>query len=196
MVENRPSVCNRILTAALLCVLLMPAGPASALEIVSATPVKTENGKRADFVFAGSVTVRGILFEKNAVIMPVNEHGGRTYSDIKILSKALYKKIEACFFKKRCVAGGRVAPPKVSVRGVSRLNSDIRIANVFLSLDGDLSVTLGAVRRASGAIWASYPDDFEVSDAGLRSSINSKVEEAVRSLENNVKGESSTPEND
>ena len=169
---------NKI-AAGVLSVFVLSVQTAVALEIISAVPVKTENGKRADFVFAGSVTVRGVSFDKNAVIMPVTEHKGRTYADIKILSKALYKKMEACFFKERCAAGGRVALPKISVLGAAPLRSDIRIANVFLSFDGDMSVTFGAIRRASGEIWASYPDNFEVSDPGLRSLISTKVAEAA-----------------
>lgn len=153
--------------------------PARALEIVSAEPIKTEQGKIGDFLFSGSVTVRGISFEKNAVVMPVTEYKDRTYTDVRILSKALYKKIEACFYKTKCAAKGNVSSPKVSLLSVSPLKSPVRIANVTLSFDGDLAVTFGALRRDSGELRTAYPSDFEVSDPAVRKLIDDKVAESA-----------------
>ncbi|HOW89989.1 MAG TPA: hypothetical protein PL037_06885 [Elusimicrobiales bacterium] len=160
-------------------VLAASAAQAAALEVVSAAPSASEAGKKADFVLSGSVTVRNIGFEKGAVVMPATEHNGRTYNDIKILSKALYKKIEACFFKDKCAAAGAVAAPRIALSGVFPLRSPVRIANVVLSFDGDLAVTFGAIKRASGEIKASYPDNFEAPDGALKERIDAEVAKAA-----------------
>ncbi len=170
------------LAAALAAALAVSAATAGALEIVSAVPVKTEKGKIADFVFSGSVTVKGISFENNAVVMPVTEYKDRTYTDIKILSKSLYKKIEACFLQAQCSSGARTAAPSVSLLGSAPLKSKTRIANITLAFDGDLSVTFGAIKKASGEIWAAGPANFEAADDVLKSLIDAKVEEGAKAL--------------
>jgi hypothetical protein len=168
------------LAAALAAALAVSVTAAGALEIVSAVPVKTEKGKIADFVFSGSVTVRGIAFENSAVVMPVTEYKDRTYTDIKILSKSLYKKIEACFLQAKCAAGAQAASPVVSLLGVAPLKSKTRIANVSLAFDGDLSVTFGAIKKASGEIWAAGPANFEAADEVLKNLIDTKVAESAK----------------
>lgn len=158
-----------------LAVILLPLPNAAALEIISASPAKTEKGKKADFVFSGSAAVKGIAFEKGAVVMPVTENNGRTYTDIKLLSKTIYAKLEACFLKDKCAAGGPFLMPKLSVSEVRKLKSPKRVANVSLAFDGDLVVTFGVIKKASGEIWAAYPDNFEVRNDELKGLIEKKV---------------------
>jgi hypothetical protein len=168
------------LAALALVVILSPVINASALDIISASPVKTEKGKISDFVFSGSVTVRGIAFEKSAVVMPVTVNKGREYTDIKLLSKTIYAKLEACFLKAKCAAAGPFLMPKVSVSEVRKLKSPKRVANVTLAFDGDLVVTFGVIKKASGEIWAAYPDNFEVQNEELKGLIESKVAEGYK----------------
>ncbi len=168
------------LTAALAAALAVSAATAGGLEIVSAVPVKTEKGKSADFVFSGSVTVRGIAFENNAVVMPVTEYKDRTYTDIKILSKSLYQKIEACFVRENCAAVAPAVAPRVSLLGAAPLKSKTRIANVSLAFDGDLSVTFGVIKKASGELWAAYPANFAAADYALKNLIDTKVAEGAK----------------
>jgi len=168
------------LAAAVLSVFYAAALNASALEILSASPVKTEKGKKADFVFSGSATVRNIVFEKGAVVMPVTEYKDKTYKDIKLLSKSVYVKIEACFLKEKCSTSAPVSPPKLSVSEVRTLKSPVRVANVTVAFDGDLTVTFGVIKRASGDLLAAYPDNFEVKDEALKSLIEKTVKEGFR----------------
>ena len=163
-----------------LAVILSPVLNSAALELISASPVKTEKGKIADFVFSGSVTVRGIAFEKGAIVMPVTENKGREYTDIKLLSKTFYAKLEACFLKNKCAAGGPFLMPKLSVSEVRKLKSPKRVANVSLAFDGDLVVTFGVIKKASGELWAAYPDNFEVQNEELKGLIEKKVAEGFR----------------
>jgi len=165
------------LTGLVLAVILLPVMNAAALDIISASPAKTEKGKKSDFVFSGSVTVRGIAFEKGAVVMPVTENKGREYTDIKLLSKGLYAKLEACFSKDKCAAGGPFLMPKLAVSEVKKLKSPKRVANVSLAFDGDLVVIFGVIKKASGEIWAAYPDNFEVQNDELKALIEKKVAE-------------------
>ncbi len=165
------------LAALVLAVILLPVLNTAALDIISASPVKTEKGKKADFVFSGSVTVRGIAFEKGAVVMPVTVNKDREYTDIKLLSKGLYAKLEACLAKDKCAAAGPFLMPKLSVSGVRKLKSPKRVANVTLAFDGDLVVTFGVIKKASGEIWAAYPDNFEVRNDELKALIEKAVAE-------------------
>jgi hypothetical protein len=179
------------LAAALIALFAMSALSAGALEIVSAVPMKTAKGKSADFSFFGGVAVKNITFENGAVIMPVTEYKGMTYTDIRILSKPLYKKIEACFLKGTCSSAAQTAAPRVSVVEVKALKSKTRIANVSLAFDGDLSVTFGAIKKASGEIWAAYPANFAVNDDALKNLIEKEVAEGAKTSSVPGKKESS-----
>ena len=178
-----------------LAVILSPGLNAAALDIISASPVKTEKGKVSDFVFSGSVTVKGIAFEKGAVVMPVTVNKGREYTDIKLLSKGLYAKLEACFSKGKCAAGGPFLIPKLSVSEVKQLKSPKRVANVSLAFDGDLVVTFGVIKKASGETWAAYPDNFEVQNEELKGLIEKTVAEGFKnpSVEDKKNGAAPAP---
>jgi hypothetical protein len=164
--------------AAILAALAFAALPAAALEVISASPAKTEKGKKADFVFSGSIAVRNISFERGAVVMPMTAYKDRTYTDIKLLSRSFYGKLEMCFSKNNCAGAGKALTPKLSVLEVKQLKSKTRVANVTLDFDGDLSVTFGVIKKFSGESFAAYPDNFEVSDEVLKSLIEKKVNEA------------------
>ena len=167
------------LSAFILAAFAVAAGNAAALDIVSAA--KTEKGKKGDFVLSGPITVKNIAFEKNAVVMPVTEYKDRTYTDIKLLSKSFYGKLEACFLKDKCAYGVKTSTPAISVLEVKQLKSPARVANVILSFDKDLSVTFGLIKRASGEMFAAYPANFEVNDEALKSLIENKVIEGFES---------------
>jgi len=181
------------LAGLVLAVILLPVMNAAALEIISAFPAGTESGKKADFVFSGSVTVKGIAFEKGGIVMPVTENKGRTYMDIKLLSKTLYAKLESCFSKDKCAAGGPALMPKLSVSEVRKLKSPKRVANVSLAFDGDLVVTFGVIKKASGEIWAAYPDNFEVQNDELKGLIEKEVAEGFKNAPPESKKKSSGP---
>ena len=167
--------------ATVLVALAAAALNAPALEVVSAFPVKTEKGKKADFSFSGSAMVRNIAFEKGAVIMPVTEYKDRTYTDIKLLSKSLYGKLESCFSSNNCIYAGKASAPRLSVIEVKQLKSKTRVANVTVAFDGDLSVTFGVIKKASGEVWAAYPANFEAKAPALKDLIERKVKEGFES---------------
>jgi len=166
---------------------LFLAANAPALEIISAAPVKTPKGQTADFVLSGSITVKGIAFEKGAVVMPVTENKGRTYTDIKLLSKGLYSRLEGCFAKGKCASAGPYKLPELAVSKVQALKSPKRVANVTLAFDGDLVVTFGAIKKYSGDIFAAYPDNFEVNDEALKGLIEKKVAEGYQNAGKDAK---------
>ena len=168
--------------AAVLAAFAAAAVNAAALEIISAAPLKTEKGKMSDFILSGSAAVRNVAFEKGAVLMPVTEYKDREYTDIKLLSKSLYEKIEACFSKDKCAYAGKAASPVLSVLEVKPLKSKTRVANVTLAFDGDLSVTFGVIKKVSGEIWAAYPSNFEVKDAAFKDLIEKKVKEGFENV--------------
>jgi hypothetical protein len=153
---------------------------ASALEIMSASPAAAGKGQKADFVFSGSVTVNNIAFEKSAVVMPVTEHNDRSYTDVKLLSKSLYAKIEACFSKGKCSCDVAAPGPKFSVSEVKTLKSKTRVANVSIAFDGDLLVTFGVIKKASGEVWAAYPANFEIRDEILKLQVDKRSWRAIK----------------
>lgn len=163
--------------ATVLAVLAAAALNSGALEVTSGTPAATANGKAADIVFSDSIIVKNIAFEKNAVVMPVTEYKDRIYTDVRMLSKTLYGKLEACFSKNKCAYAGKSAAPKLSVLEVKQLKSKARVANVILSFDGDLAVTFGVIKKYSGEIWAAYPANFEITDTAFKDLVEKKVKE-------------------
>ena len=158
-----------------LAVLLLLAAPASALEVTGVTPAAVKGAARADFAL-GPLTVRGVSWENGAVVLPVTENRGKKYSDVKLLSKGLYGKLEACF-RDGCRAAKAGAAPKVKVQALKPLKSPVRVANAEVSLDGELLVVAGvmASRKEPGAFWVAFPPDLEFTDGSFKSSVESAV---------------------
>lgn len=137
-------------------------------------------------VFSGALEVKGISFQKNAVVMPVTGYKGRTYADIKLLSKGLYAKIEACLSKGVCKnAPGAV--PEISVAGVKTLQSKTRVANAEAVFDGELLVTAGVMNssREPGELWIAWPEIFKIKNAALKTKAEQLIKKAyAKTLEN------------
>ncbi|MFA6433680.1 MAG: hypothetical protein WCW52_03185 [Elusimicrobiales bacterium] len=163
--------------AVLPAALLLTVPGACALEITSAVPVVSGKRQTSDFVFSRSLAVKGIAFENGAVVMPVAVYKEREYADIRLLSKTLYGKLESCFSGDKCSYSGKISAPKLSVLEVKTLKSRVRVANVALSFDGDLSVVFGVLKKISGGVRAAYPENFEAKDPALRDLIETKVKE-------------------
>jgi len=159
-----------------LLALCLAAQSAWALEITAVSTSSVNGALKGDFTF-GVITVRSIAFEKGGVVMPYTENKGRTYTDVKLLSKSLYGKIESCFrngFKKPAKAP---APPVVKVDAFKPLKSPVRVANAEISFDGDLLVVGGVMvsKKEEGAFWIAFPPDLEFPDGAFKSSVESAV---------------------
>ncbi|HNW43645.1 MAG TPA: hypothetical protein PKI19_04020 [Elusimicrobiales bacterium] len=179
------------------------AAGSAALEIAGTVPADVKGAPKGDFILSGLV-VKNVAYEKGAVIMPVTENKGRTYADVKLLSKGLYGKIEACF-KNGCAqpaaakspakAGdkpeakgkalaeevkqaAKAAAVTIKVEEFKPLKSKVRVANAEVSFDGELTASLGVMVSAKepGAIWIAFPDPLEFKDGSLKA----KVEETVK----------------
>ena len=139
-----------------------------------------QSGKtaKADITFSNALAVKNIAFKKNAVVMPVTEYKDRTYTDIKLLTKNLYLKIQACFAKGECVSKTAAAAPVIKVEELKPLKSKTRIANAEVSFDGELKVTFGVIKSGSGDLWVAYPSNLEVKDAAFKRAIAKAVKEA------------------
>lgn len=164
---------KRIICAALLCLAARSAG---ALEITAVSTAAIKGAARADFTF-GVLAVKDIAYEKGGVIMPFTENKGKTYTDIKLLSKSLYGKIEGCF--KNGFAKPAKAPPAplVKVESFRPLKSPARVANAELSFDGDLLVVAGvmASKKEEGAFWVAFPPALAFPDGAFKSAVESAV---------------------
>ncbi len=149
---------------------------AHALEVTGTVPVEVKGAAKADFAFS-ELTVNGVSYEKAAVVMPVTESKGKTFSDVKLLSKKLYLKIEACF-KNGCVKPAKApAAPKVKVGAFHPLKSKTRVANADISFDGDLLVVAGVMvsSKEPGAFWVAFPDEVAFSNPAFKSAVESAV---------------------
>ena len=158
-----------------LAVLLLLAAPAAALEISGVSPAEVKGAAKADFAFSG-VTVKNIAWEKGAVVMPVTDNKGKKYNDIKLLSKGLYAKFEACF-KNGCAPAKPGAAPKVKISAPKALKSPARVANAELTFDGELLVVVGVMvsKKEEGAFWVAFPRDLEFTDPAFKSAVESAV---------------------
>ena len=156
--------------------LCLAAQAAAALEITAVDPAAIKGAAKGDFNF-GVLTVNSVSYEKGAVIMPRTESKGKTFADIKLLSKSLYGKLEGCFkngFKKPAKAPVR---PSVKIGAFKSLKSKSRLANAEIILDGDLLVIGGvmASSREPGTFWVAFPPELAFSDGSFKSSVESAV---------------------
>ena len=147
---------------------------ASALELTAVSTEAVKGGVMGDFTFS-ALTVKGVSYENGAVIMPVTENRGRTFTDVKLLSKKLYVKIETGFKNGPAKPAKPAAAPVVKVSAVRPLKSKTRVANAELSFDGELLVVVGvmASSKEPGTFWAAFPDAVSFSDPALKSSVES-----------------------
>lgn len=167
---------NRTCAAAGLA--LMLASGAGAVGITGAELSGKPPSRKADLVFSGGLAVSNISFRGGAVVMPLTVYKDRSYADIKLLSKDLYRRIEACFSGSGCVQKAKAAVPAVRVDLVRPLRSETRLANAEVSFDGDLRVVLGVMKSRYGGLWVAYPPDFRVTDARLKRTIAEAVKDA------------------
>jgi hypothetical protein len=165
---------KKVIEALVLCLSLQAA--ASALEITAVSTASANGVLSGDFTFS-ALTVKGVTYEKGAVIMPVTENKGKTYSDVKLLSKTLYGKLEACF-KAGCAKHAKSqAAPRVKIAALKPLKSKVRVANAELSFDEELLVVAGVMVSAKepGTYWVAFPGTLAFPDAAFKSAVESAV---------------------
>jgi len=159
-----------------LAALLLLAAPAFALEVTAVSTVPVKGAALADFTF-GPLTVKNIAWEGGAVVLPVTDNKGRKYTDVKLLSKSLYGKIEACFKDGFTKPAKAPAMPKVKVDSFRVHKSKARVASAEISFDGELLAVAGvmASRKEEGAFWVAFPPDLDFPDRAFKSAVESAV---------------------
>lgn len=165
---------KRLIEALALCLAFQAA--AAALEVTSVNPASVKGAAKADFTLS-VFTVKNISFDKGAVVLPVTENNGRTYADIKLLSKSLYVKFETCF-KNGCAKPAKTpAAPKLKIEAFKPLKSKTRVANAELSFDGDLLVVAGVMvsSKEPGTFWVAFPPALTFGDGAFKSAVESAV---------------------
>lgn len=165
---------KKVIEVLVLCLTFQAA--ASALEITAVSTASASGGLSGDFTFS-ALAVKGVTYEKGAVIMPVTENKGKTYSDVKLLSKSLYGKMEACF-KGACAKPLKAsASPKVKITALKPLKSKVRVANADVSFDEELLVVAGVMVSAKepGTYWVAFPETLTFPDAAFKSAVESAV---------------------
>lgn len=146
----------------LLLLPLLLAAPAGAAEL-TAWEIRASSPSvlSGDFVFAGALEVRGVEMRPEGLFMPAEEFGGRTYRDVKLLSKTAYSALAGAFKKGSGAGGVRKNPGKIpwTIKEIRKMGGKSRKANVDLDLDGDLLVTAGLVlsKRAGEKYWIAWP---------------------------------------
>jgi hypothetical protein len=148
---------------------------AAALEITAVAPAGVKGAAKADFTLSG-VKVKGVAWENGAVVLPLTENKGKTFADIKLLSRKAYGRIEACF-KAGCAPAKAAAAPKVKVEALKPLKSPVRLANAEVSFDGELLVVAGvmASKKEDGTFWVAFPPELEFTDPAFKSAVESAV---------------------
>jgi hypothetical protein len=157
-------------------VLAVLAAPAAALDVTAVSPAGIKGAAKGDFSF-GPVTVKSVAWEKGAVVLPQTENKGKKYSDIKLLSKSLYGKLENCFKNGWAKPAKAPVPPKVKVDALKPLRSPVRVANAELSFDGELVAVAGVMvsKKEEGAFWVAFPPDLVFTDGAFKAAVESAV---------------------
>ena len=156
--------------------LCLAARSAGALEITAVNPAAVKGAAKADFTF-GAIAVKAVVYEKGGVVMPFTENKGRTYTDIKLLSKTLYGKMEGCFKNGFTKPVKAPAAPVIKVDSFKPLKSKVRVANAEITFDGEL-LAVGGVMASSkeeGTFWIAFPPDLVFPDGAFKSAVESAV---------------------
>ncbi|MDA8244445.1 MAG: hypothetical protein M0025_10050 [Elusimicrobia bacterium] len=163
---------KKLLNAAL----LLLAAPALALEVTAVSPATVKGASSADFTL-GQVAVSSVSYENGAVVMPFTENKGRKYTDIKLLTRGIYGKLEACFKSGFKAPAKAPAAPKVEVAALKPLRSKARVANAEVTFDGELLVVAGvmASKKEEGAYWVAFPPQLSFASPAFKSSVESAV---------------------
>jgi predicted lipoprotein len=164
---------KKLIEVLALCLVFQMA--AAALDITPVSTATVKGAVLADFDFSG-MTVKGVAWQKGAVIMPLTENRGKTFADIKLLSKKAYARLETCF-KGGCAPEKAAAAPKIKVSAFKPLKSPSRVANAEVSFDGELLVVAGvmASSKEAGTFWVAFPPELEFSDPAFKSAVESAV---------------------
>ncbi|PIU19989.1 MAG: hypothetical protein COT18_04525 [Elusimicrobia bacterium CG08_land_8_20_14_0_20_59_10] len=160
-----------------LCVVTVSS--AWSLDVTGTVPAAVKGAAKGDFLFPG-LTVKGITYEEGAVVLPVTQYKEKTYFDVKLLSRALYVKLETCFKKGCAKPPARPAAPVIKIDAIKPLKSKSRVANAELSFDGDLLVVAGIMAsfREPGAFWVAFPESLEFRDRALKTSVEKAIKAA------------------
>ncbi|OGR65170.1 MAG: hypothetical protein A2X30_01775 [Elusimicrobia bacterium GWB2_63_16] len=163
---------RKLVSAVLLCLAAQAAG---ALQIAAVNPPQVKGAAAAEFSF-GPFAVTGIGWEGGAVVLPATENKGRKYTDIKLLSKGLYGRLETCF-RNGCSPVKTAVRPKARIEAVKPLKSPVRVANAEISIDGELLVTAGVMvsKKEEGAFWVAFPPALVFTDGAFKSAVESAV---------------------
>lgn len=150
--------------------------PAAALDVTAVSPAEIRGAAAGDFSF-GPVSVKGISYSDGAVVMPETDNKGRKYADIKLLSKAIYGRIESCFKNGFSRPARAPRPPAARVTALKPLKSKARVANAEITFDGELLVVAGvmASKKEEGTFWVAFPPGLEFSDKAFKSAVESIV---------------------
>ncbi|OGS11307.1 MAG: hypothetical protein A2285_10825 [Elusimicrobia bacterium RIFOXYA12_FULL_57_11] len=162
-----------------LAVCLLLASGAAALEITGTTPAAVKGLENGDFNLSG-IVVKDIGYKTGGVIMPVTENNGKTYVDVKLLSKDLYAKLETCFRFGCAKPAAKIPAPVLKLEGLRPLRSKTRVANAEMSFDGELTVVLGVMAslKEPGTFWLAFPDSVELKSKSLKAEVEKIVKAA------------------
>ncbi|HNT96876.1 MAG TPA: hypothetical protein PKK31_01245 [Elusimicrobiales bacterium] len=170
---NAPPLLPLLLAAWTACAAASPAAAAqlTAWEIRVSSPAVLSG----DFVFAGALEVRGVEMRPEGLFMPAEESGGRTYRDVKLLSRAAYSSLDAAFKKGAGAGGARKERGKLpwTIKGIRQLSGKFRKANMDVDFDGDLLVTAGLMLsdRVGEEYWIAWPRSLVFLDKKLKKAV-------------------------
>ena len=159
-----------------LCALLLLAAPSFALEVTAVSPAVVKGAASADFTL-GPVAVSSVTWEDGAVVMPFTENKGRKYTDIKLLTRGIYGRLESCFKDGFKAPAKAPAAPKVEVAALKPLRSKARVANAEVVFDGELLVVAGvmASKKEEGSYWVAFPPNLRFASPAFKSAVESAV---------------------
>lgn len=155
---------------------LLLAARAGAAEL-TAWEIKTSSPSvlSGDFTFAGALEVRGAEMRAEGLFMPAEEFGGRTYRDVKLLSRTAYAALDAAFKagEGKGKAGKKTSKVAWLIKDLRKMGGKSRKANIDVEFDGDLLVTAGLVLSSRGGekYWVAWPRSFVFLDKKLKKAV-------------------------
>ncbi len=128
-----------------------------------------------DFIYAGAIKINNISFKEGKVLMPVEENKGKTYENIKLVSRQAYEKLVSSFSKGVCDGRSKISNIPFKIKSVRKLKSPYRIANVEIEFDQTIIAVFGLIKNKDGNLWAAIPKDLEFLDKDLQEKVKKEI---------------------
>lgn len=146
-----------------------------AFDITTCQIQKSTETVKINLQINSKISIKNIIYKEDTLILPSDKYRDKEYYNIRILSKEFYLKLKKIAVENKCQTIQNKKNLDYKISGLKKLNSSVRVANVFLEIDKTLSLTAGIMKNKKGELWISWPRDFVFIDREEKSILDKKI---------------------